>query len=91
MTGLIAIEEAFQVPELANQALNHAQGETAQRLAANLVDIHDQRLKYMDQEGVDFQVFDRPQKLTIQVLSLTSPGPQGLSDPTAAETLAQQR
>jgi hypothetical protein len=55
MTGLIAIEEAFQVPELAHQALNHAQGETAQRLAANLVDIHDQRLKYMDQEGVVFR------------------------------------
>jgi hypothetical protein len=57
MRGLIAIEEAFQVPELADQARNHAPpGGPAERLAANLVDIEQQRLKYMDEYGVDMEV-----------------------------------
>jgi len=58
MRGLIAIEEAVQVPELAHEARNHAPGESAERLAANLVDIHEQRLKYMDEFGVDIEVSD---------------------------------
>lgn len=55
--GLIAIEEAMQVPRLAQEAKNHAPpGEAADRLAANLVDIHNQRLKYMDEFDVDMEV-----------------------------------
>lgn len=56
MPGLIAIEEAIQVPELAHEAHNHAPGESAERLAANLVDIHEQRLRYMNEYGVDIEV-----------------------------------
>jgi hypothetical protein len=57
MVGLIAIEEAMQIPELAQEAKNHAPpGEAAERLAANLVDIHNQRLKYMDEYNVDMEV-----------------------------------
>ena len=58
-------------------------------MGANLVDVHKQRLELMDKYGVE-----------MQVLSLTSPGPQGtlfrviaeansgLSDPTEAAKLA---
>jgi len=57
MRGLIAIEEAVQVPELAHEAKNHAPpGAAAERLANNLVDIHEQRLRAMDEYGVDMEV-----------------------------------
>jgi hypothetical protein len=57
MRGLIAIEEAFQLPELAHEARNHAPaGAAADKLAADLVDLHHQRLKYMDEYGVDMEV-----------------------------------
>lgn len=57
MRGLIAIEEAVQLPELAHEARNHAPpGAAAERLANNLVDIHEQRLKAMDEYGVDLEV-----------------------------------
>ena len=57
MRGLIAIEEAVQVPELAHEAKNHAPpGAAAEKLANNLVDIHEQRLKAMDDYGVDMEV-----------------------------------
>jgi hypothetical protein len=36
---------------------NHAPGEAAERLAKNLVDIHQQRLQAMDEYNVDMQVF----------------------------------
>ena len=57
MKGLIAIEEAIQIPELAHEAKNHAPGEEADRLAKNLVDIHEQRLRAMDEYGVDMEVY----------------------------------
>jgi len=56
MKGLIAIEEAIQIPELAHEAKNHAPGKAADRLANNLIDIHEQRLTAMDEYGVEMQV-----------------------------------
>jgi len=57
MRGIIAIEEAVQIPELAHEAKNHAPpGEAAERLAANLVDIHEERLEAMDEWGVEMEV-----------------------------------
>lgn len=56
MNGLIAIEEAVQIPELAHEAKNHAPGKAADRLAKNLVDIHEQRLTAMDEYGIEMQV-----------------------------------
>jgi hypothetical protein len=55
-----------RVTVVAHQAKDYAPAGQADNLAANLVDIHEQRLRLMDQFGVD-----------MQVLSLTSPGPQG--------------
>jgi len=45
--------------------------------AERIVDIHGVRLRKMNECGVEFQV-----------LSLTSPGPQGLSNPEEAQALA---
>lgn len=57
MRGLIAIEEAFQIPGLAEEARNHAPpGETSERLAKNLVDIDEQRPEYMDEDNVHMEV-----------------------------------
>ena len=77
MSGLVAIEEAFQIPELRHEAKNHAPGAAAETLAANLVDITQQRLQKMDAHNIDKMV-----------LSLTSPGPQGRSSATEAAALA---
>jgi len=76
---------------VAHQAADYAPAGEADSLAGNLIDIHRQRLELMDKLGVE-----------MQVLSLTSPGPQGklpshksgltdltgLSDPTEAAALA---
>jgi 2,3-dihydroxybenzoate decarboxylase len=75
--GKIAIEEAWQLPErnipprmklilVAHEAEKYAPAGKGSALGANLVDIHKQRLELMDKYGIE-----------MQVLSLTSPGPQG--------------
>ena len=51
---------------VAHEAENYAPAGKGSTLGANLVDIHKQRLELMDKYGVE-----------MQVLSLTSPGPQG--------------
>jgi 2,3-dihydroxybenzoate decarboxylase len=52
-------------------------GYTYDDLIQNLADIHGQRIRYMDDAGVDYMI-----------LSLASPGIQGVSDPQIAEGLA---
>lgn len=54
-------------------------GQTYDDLIANLADIHNQRLRYMDEAGVDYMV-----------LSLTSPGIQEIGNAALAESLATQ-
>ncbi|GJJ14965.1 hypothetical protein Clacol_009235 [Clathrus columnatus] len=77
--GLIAFEEAWTVPELLIQVANSvpAFGQTKAELEANLLDVHDQRLTQMNENGIDFMV-----------LSCASPCIQGFSDPPTAEALA---
>jgi hypothetical protein len=70
MNGLIAIEEAVQLPELAHEARNHAPGKAADRLAKNLVDIHEQRLQAMNEYGVEMQVSPlKPTKLMLGIIA----------------------
>jgi hypothetical protein len=52
---------------VAHEAANYAPVGSEKKLGDNLVDIHKQRLELMDKYGVE-----------MQVLSLTSPGPQGM-------------
>lgn len=56
MRGIVAIEEAFQIPELAHEARNHAPLGQAEMLAANLVGISKHRIQKMDEFGVDIEV-----------------------------------
>jgi hypothetical protein len=51
---------------VSHEAANYAPVGSEKKLGDNLVDIHKQRLELMDKYGVE-----------MQVLSLTSPGPQG--------------
>ncbi|CAK7229072.1 hypothetical protein SCUCBS95973_007095 [Sporothrix curviconia] len=90
MRGTIAIEEAVLDPtgierNARDAALYAPQyGQPGQSVAnvnhplvAALLDIHTTRLAQMDAEGVEYML-----------LSLTSPGPQGLNDPAEARALA---
>lgn len=88
MKGTIAIEEAFidpagveahtfaQFQSLMTPGTDAASGLTAHE--KNLLDIHGERLKSMDEHGVDYML-----------LSLTAPGAQGEADPEKARNLAR--
>lgn len=75
----IALEEAFILPELVEKSKNYVAPGSVAKLNANLLDIHNQRLTRMDDQGISFMV-----------LSLTSPGPQDETDPTKAQRLAER-
>lgn len=81
-TRVIALEEAFTFAPFHDQesalvaAINPEWGRYVDERIADLTDL---RLAEMDAAGVD-----------MQVLSLTSPGIQGMSDATAAVRVAQQ-
>nr|GAT45456.1 phosphoprotein phosphatase [Mycena chlorophos] len=73
-TGSIAFEEAYAPTDLID-LLGGAHFPPT--LMANLEDIHNQRLQFMDEAAVDFVV-----------LSCVSPGPQGISNVTLAQDVA---
>ena len=89
--GTIAVEEAVVNPNdldfLADVAAMYAPGATApapgtggsahHALAQKLADIHGDRLRKMDAEGVEYML-----------LSVTAPGCQGVVDPVKAQALA---
>ncbi|KAJ7463673.1 2,3-dihydroxybenzoate decarboxylase [Mycena latifolia] len=77
MKGKIILEEAWNLPRLAeSEAKLYASVNAAGALGRALVDI-DGRIAAMDEAGVE-----------MQVLSLTSPGCQGVSDPVEAHKMA---
>ncbi|KAF8890780.1 hypothetical protein BD779DRAFT_1671297 [Infundibulicybe gibba] len=79
--GTIALEEAWTVPALLDQIISNVGGaplsSSLEQLAANLLDIHNQRLSDMNANGIDFMV-----------ISCASPCIQGISDPVLAEQMA---
>lgn len=79
--SLIALEEAFNIPSLAEQSAYQARLFVAdgngQAHADRLVDIHGERLAKMDQHGVAHTI-----------LSLTAPGIQDFDEPKAAAAAA---
>ncbi len=80
MYGKIALEEAWAIPEnfKAYDVSSLApKGVIGGDLIGNLLDVHGTRLEQMDANGVD-----------VMVLSLSSPGPQGVTDAAEAEALA---
>ncbi|KAI0014001.1 hypothetical protein F4779DRAFT_201542 [Xylariaceae sp. FL0662B] len=77
----IALEEAWANPESLdafNPGVLAPAGVIGDDLIGNLLDVHGQRLRQMDQNGVE-----------LMVLSLTSPGAQGIANKTQAEELAR--
>jgi predicted TIM-barrel fold metal-dependent hydrolase len=79
MKGKIVLEEAVTLPQLAYQAAFHAPQGREDELVADLLDIHNQRLRRMDDYGVQYMI-----------LSITSPGAQGFGDKTEAEAFATE-
>ncbi|KIW88929.1 uncharacterized protein Z519_10413 [Cladophialophora bantiana CBS 173.52] len=81
MKGKIALEECWTIPETF-QSFNPSQfagkGVIGDDLNANLLDVHGKRLQEMDENDVEFMV-----------LSLNAPGVQNVTDPAAAEKLAE--
>ena len=76
----IALEEAWSIPESLeayNPLTLAPKGVIGGDLLGNLLDVHDQRLKQMEENDVE-----------LMALSLSSPGCQGISDPAKAERLA---
>jgi predicted TIM-barrel fold metal-dependent hydrolase len=79
MKGKIALEEAVTLPQLAYQAAFHAPQGREDELVADLLDIHSQRLRRMDEYGVEYTI-----------LSITSPGAQGFGDKAESEAFATE-
>ncbi|SPO44506.1 related to 5-carboxyvanillate decarboxylase [Moesziomyces antarcticus] len=81
--SLIALEEAFNIPSLAEQSAYQARLFVAdgngQAHADRLVDIHGERLAKMDKHGVAHTI-----------LSLTAPGIQDFDEPKAAAAAARE-
>jgi 2,3-dihydroxybenzoate decarboxylase len=88
MKGTIAVEEAI-IDQAGVEAHTFAQFQSLMRPGSDetiglsvhekrLLDIHDERLKKMDEHGVEYML-----------LSLTSPGAQGEADPDKAKKMAQ--
>ncbi|KAF4551145.1 Amidohydrolase-like protein 4 [Elsinoe fawcettii] len=80
MYGKIALEECWAIPENFEaydpNTLAPA-GVIGGNLTANLLDVHDQRLRQMDENGIE-----------LMILSLSSSGVQGVTNPTKAAALA---
>ena len=74
MLGKVALEEAIKLPDDGWDAATFARPGAGDQLAANLEDIHGPRLQAMNDNNVE-----------MMVLSLTSPGIQGITDPKEAE------
>lgn len=80
MRRKIALEEAWSIPESLSSydpGTLAPKGVIGGDLISNLLDVHGTRLAQMDANGLD-----------LMVLSLSSPGAQGVTDPAAAAQLA---
>lgn len=81
MKGKIALEECFTIPELLqyfNPGMFASKGVIGDDLTGNLLDIHEKRLREMDENDVEHMV-----------LSLNAPGCQGIPDQKASEDMAR--
>lgn len=79
MYGKIALEEAFALPRLQEKTQWWASlfAVDPKKHAAEISDITDTRIKYMDKHGVGYTI-----------LSYTAPGVQDVWDPKEAQALA---
>ncbi|MEU2618366.1 amidohydrolase family protein [Streptomyces sp. NPDC007157] len=79
MSGKIALEEHFNLPEFSDEVPQYVNAETMRDINRRLLDLTTERLAEMDAAGIDYSL-----------LSLTSPGVQGETDPRLAVTRARK-
>lgn len=77
MRGKIILEEHVCLPEEADVESNKFASSNAQDLGRALLDLHQDRLKEMNANGVEFAI-----------ISQNTPGPQGITDPEEAARYA---
>jgi 2,3-dihydroxybenzoate decarboxylase len=73
LTGKIAVEEHFAIEETLDGAMNFKSSDAMKAMRASILDIHEQRLRLMDQHGIE-----------MMVLSLNAPAIQSIPDPRRA-------
>ena len=56
MNGKIALEEHFAIPQTVQDSAGFLPGVYWDELQARLLDIHDKRLRLMDEHGIDMQI-----------------------------------
>lgn len=79
MNGKIGLEEHFAIPETLQDSAGFVPGDYWKELSARLLDIHDRRLREMDDNGVE-----------MMILSLNAPAVQAVPDRRKAVELAQR-
>jgi 2,3-dihydroxybenzoate decarboxylase len=79
MSGRIALEEHFAIPETLGDSEQYAVAGEWTRLRARLLDLHDMRLSEMDAHGIQ-----------LAVLSLNAPGVQGIPEASRAIDVARR-
>jgi gamma-resorcylate decarboxylase len=79
MQGKIALEEHFAIPETLQDSAGFVPGDYWKELSARLLDIHERRLREMDDNGVE-----------MMILSLNAPAVQAIPDRTKAIEIARR-
>ncbi len=79
MIGKIGLEEHFAIPETLNDSQPFVPAEYWQELRSRLIDIQDQRLRLMDESGME-----------MMILSLNAPTVQAIYDVAKAKEIARR-
>jgi gamma-resorcylate decarboxylase len=79
MTGKIALEEHFALPDTLGDSEQYFARDAWSRMQQRLVDIHDERLREMDKHGIE-----------MMLLSLNSPAIQGIWETQRAIDIARR-
>ena len=79
MQGKIALEEHFAIPETLNDSAGFLSPDCWTELSGRLLDIHEKRLRLMDQYGIE-----------MMLLSLNAPAVQAIPDPAQANEIARR-
>lgn len=79
MIGKIALEEHFAIPETLQDSAGFVPGDYWKELSSRLLDIHDRRLREMDNNGVE-----------VMILSLNAPAVQAIPERAKAVEIAKR-
>jgi gamma-resorcylate decarboxylase len=77
--GKIGLEEHFAIPETLDDSRGFFPDRIWQELKTRLIDLHDRRLRLMDEHGIE-----------MMLLSLNAPVIQAIPDPTRANDIARK-